>query len=187
MDDSDVWEFIDPADLWIYDKLILARRLGYVCGPAGVAPAATGKYIVRPISNYRGMGLGSSIMLLHQGEDIIPNGTFWCEVFSGRHLSFDYQHGAQCLAVEGIKGSERTDRFECWRKVDDVFELPRFLSEIADRYEWFNVETIGGQIIEVHLRNNPDFIGHDSREIIPIWREHFLDSPDADRVGFLLR
>lgn len=187
MDDCDVWDVIDVEDAWIYDKLILSKRLGYNCGPAGVAPKITNEYIVRPISNYRGMGLGSSITVLKQGEDTIPNGYFWCEVFTGRHLSFDYNKGVQCLAAEGIKDSIRTDRFAAWKKVSDVFELPDFLKTVAEKYEWLNCETIGNNIIEVHLRNNPDFVGHDSSEIIPIWREDFLDRPDADRIGFLLK
>jgi len=187
MDDSDVWKFMDTQDMWVYDKLILSRLLGYRCGPSGVAPTTTGYYIVRPISNYRGMGLGSSIVTLKAGEDVIPDGYFWCEVFTGRHLSFDYNRGTQCLAVEGIKDSKRTDRFAAWKKTRDEFKLPDFLQVIASKYEWFNCETIGGKIIEVHLRNNPDFTGHTSNEIVPIWRENFLDSPDADRVGFLLK
>jgi hypothetical protein len=185
--DDDVWETMNPQDAWVYDKLILAKRLGYECGPAGVAVKATAFYIVRPISNYRGMGLGSSIRLITKGEDIIPDGYFWCEVFQGRHFSFDYHYGQQCLAVEGIKDSSRTDRFAAWRKVDYKFDLPDFLRCIAKKHPEFNCEMIGNQIIEVHLRYNPDFVGHDSNEIIPIWRENFLDRPDADRVGFLLK
>jgi len=30
-----VWETIDPDELWAMDKLILSRKLGYVCGPTG--------------------------------------------------------------------------------------------------------------------------------------------------------
>jgi hypothetical protein len=44
---------MQPEDAWVYDKLIVAKRLGYVCGAAGVAPKSSAEYIVRPISNYR--------------------------------------------------------------------------------------------------------------------------------------
>lgn len=187
MDDWDVWKFIDGEDAWIYDKLILSKRLGYYCGPAGVAPERTGSYIVRPISNYRMMGRGSSIMQIESGQDIIPDGYFWCEVFTGRHLTFDYHHSIQHLAVEGFKDSDRTDRFVSWKKVSDQFELPSILKPIAEKYEWLNIEVIGSKIVEVHLRYNDDFVGHDAEEIFPIWKEDFYDSPCQDRVGFLLK
>lgn len=186
MDDCDVWKFIDSEDIWIYDKLILSKRLGYLCGPAGVAPEHSGNYIVRPISNYRMMGRGSSIMNIESGKDIIPDGYFWCEVFSGRHLTFDYNYGVQKLAVEGFKNSNRTDRFTSWKKVSDRFELPAILKPIAEKYEWLNIEVIDNKIIEVHLRFNDDFVGHNADEIFPIWKENFYNSPCEDRVGFLL-
>ena len=187
MDDCDVWKFVDGKDAWIYDKLILSKRLGYYCGPAGVAPDHSGKYIVRPISNYRMMGRGSSIMHIDAGKDIIPDGYFWCEIFTGRHLTFDYCHGVQCLAAEGFKDSIRTDRFASWKKVNDVFQLPELLMDIAAKYEWLNVEVIDDKIVEVHLRYNDDFVGHDVDEIFPIWKEDFYDSPCGDRIGFLLK
>ena len=187
MDDCDVWKFIDGEDAWIYDKLILSKRLGYYCGPAGVAPELSGEYIVRPISNYRMMGRGSSIVHIDAGRDIIPDGYFWCEVFRGRHLTFDYSRGVQTLAVEGFKDSSRTDRFCLWRKTQDVFQLPPILSSVAVKYDWLNIEVIGDKIIEVHLRYNDDFYGHDADEIVPIWKEDFYNSPCEDRIGFLLK
>lgn len=187
MDDCDVWKFIDGRDAWIYDKLILSKRLGYYCGPAGVAPEHSSNYIVRPISNYRMMGRGSSVMHIDAGQDIIPDGYFWCEVFSGRHLSFDFRYGVQKLAVEGFKDSNRTDRFASWKKTNDNFRLPEMLFEVAVRYEWFNIEVIDNKIVEVHLRYNDDFAGHDAEEVVPIWKEDFYNSPCQDRIGFILK
>lgn len=187
MDDCDVWKTIDGEDAWIYDKLILSKRLGYLCGPAGVAPEQSGDYVVRPISNYRMMGRGSSIMHIEAGQDIIPDGYFWCEVFTGRHMTFDYHYGVQSLAVEGFKDSNKTDRFISWKKIDYVFVLPNILKPIAEKYEWMNIEVIDKKIIEVHLRYNDDFRNHYANEIIPIWKEEFYDSPCGDRIGFLLK
>jgi len=187
IDDSSVWSTIDSVDLWIYDKLILAKRLGYDCGPAGIAPTKTNEYIVRPISNYRMMGRGSSIMTIPADTDIIPDGYFWCEVFKGRHITIDYNYGVQTLAVEGFKDSTRTDRFSSWKRIEYSYELPPLLQPIALKYEWLNIEMIDDKIIEVHLRYNDDFANHNSNEIIPIWRENFYDSPCGDRIGFLLK
>ena len=30
-----VWKKVDPDDIWVMDKLILSRKLGYNCGPVG--------------------------------------------------------------------------------------------------------------------------------------------------------
>jgi len=67
--DIDVWNFIDPEDLWIYDKLILSKKLGYYCGPAGTAPKKQNTYIVRPCVNFRMMGKGSSFMELGPNDE----------------------------------------------------------------------------------------------------------------------
>lgn len=37
--DADVFDSINPDDLWCVDKLILSKKLGYLCGPAGIVPA----------------------------------------------------------------------------------------------------------------------------------------------------
>lgn len=187
MEDCEVWKIMDGVDAWVYDKLILSKRLGYCCGPAGVAPDHSGEYIVRPISNYRGLGRGSSIMHLNAGEDIIPDGYFWCEVFTGRHLSFDYRRCEQILAVEGFKDSTRTDRFASWKKTTDTFMLPSLLKRVAEKYEHMNIEVIGDKIIEVHLRHNPDFTDFNEDELTVVWKENFIVSEDGDRLGFLLK
>jgi hypothetical protein len=186
--DSDTLDKIDPSDLWVLDKFILAKRLGHHCGPAGVMPKISDRYIVRPCVNLRMMSKGASFMQLNADTDIIPDGYFWCEVFSGRHRSFDFYYGKQDLAVEGFRTDpDRLDRFSQWNKINDVFPMPDVLQEVADRYEWFNIETIGDNVIEAHFRYNDDFANHNSDTIIPIWEEQFYHSPAGDRLGFLLK
>lgn len=186
--DIDILDNIDSSDLWVIDKFILAKRLGYYCGPAGVMPKVSDKYIVRPCVNLRMMSKGASFMYLESDTDIIPDGYFWCEIFQGRHRSFDFHYGKQVLAVEGFRNDlNRLDRFSQWNKINDVFVMPNVLQEIANRYEWFNIETVGDNIIEAHFRYNDDFANHDSETIIPIWKENFYDSPVGDRLGFLLK
>ena len=190
MNDVDVLNFIDPDDLWIYDKFILSKKLGYYCGPAGTVPQKPGEYIIRPCVNFQMMGVGAKVEKVYQyGSELdIPAGYFWCERFYGRHLSFDYQYGKQVLSVEGFRQDpNRLDRFSKWQKTKDVLTLPDFLCIITEKYEWLNVECIGNKIIEVHLRYNDDFRGHDSDEIIPIWQENFYRSECGDRIGFLIK
>jgi hypothetical protein len=190
MNDVDVWEFIEPDDLWIYDKLILARKLGYRCGPAGTSPRSPGEYIVRPCVNFMMMGHGAKVekILQYRSGFDTPPGYFWCERFYGRHLSFDFHHGKQVLAVEGFREDpNRLDRFSKWQKCKDVLTLPDFLVTISKKYEWLNVECIGDKIIEVHLRYNDDFEGHSAKTIIPIWKDNFYRSECGDRIGFVLK
>jgi hypothetical protein len=184
VNDCDVFSTIDPQDLWCVDKLILAKRLGYYCGPAGIAPKP-GNYIVRPIMNIKMMAVGATIEYLD--SDTIPNGYFWCEVFSGRHLSFDYNYGVQVLAVEGFRNTQRLDRFSHWTKTADTFQLPTILQNIADRYPHFNVEVIDTHVIEVHFRYNDDFANHTATTVVPVWRDEFYASPCQDRIGFILK
>lgn len=190
MDDKDYWNTTDPNDLWLFDKLILSKKLGYVCGPAGVPPPAESTYVVRPCVNYRMMSRGATLMQLSATEHHqVPDGYFWCERFQGRHLSFDYYYGKQMLAVEGFREEEpdRLDRFSKWEKVSDRFTLPPIIDEVANRYQWLNVEVIGDKIIEVHLRYNDDFSNHTASTIIPVWKDKFYKSESGDRLGFILK
>ena len=189
MNDSDVWKFIDPRDLWIYDKLILSKRLGYNCGPAGIPPTKAGEYVVRPCVNFRMMGHGASLRYLTPNDDHkVPDGYFWCEKFEGKHISIDYHHGKQVLAVEAFKEDpSKLDRFSAWQKVDYEFLLPSILEPISKKYEWFNVEIIDDKVIEVHLRYNDDFRNHDADVVIPIWKEEYYHSPSGDRIGFIIK
>ena len=187
LNDSDAWGTIEPQYLWVTDKLLLAKQLGYLCGPAGVKVPVSGNYIVRPCVNYRMMSRGASIQYLNKDEDVIPDGYFWCEVYYGRHLSFDYNYGKQDLAVEGFRDDDRLDRFSKWQKVEDQFELPEILQDIANKNEWLNVEVIGDKVIEAHFRYNDDFSNHSSNVIYPVWKDKFYPSASGDRVGFLLK
>jgi hypothetical protein len=184
--DVDVWDAIAPGDLWCLDKLILSKKLGYMCGPAGIAPSTAGQYVVRPIMNLKMMSVGANIQYLE--SDSIPDGYFWCEIFTGRHLSFDYNWGKQTLAVEGFRTDPlRLDRFSRWTTVDEDFELPDILQTVADKYKWFNVEVIGDKVIEVHFRYNDDFANHNANTIIPVWSDEFYASRAGDRLGFILK
>jgi hypothetical protein len=184
VNDCDVWPTVAPDDLWCLDKLILAKKLGYYCGPAGVTPKP-GTYVVRPIMNQRMMSCGASVQYLD--SDTIPHGYFWCETFTGRHLSFDYQYGTQVLAVEGFRSGTRLDRFSHWTRVGDQFEIPPILQSVAERYPHFNCEVIGTHIIEAHFRYNDDFHNHTANTIVPVWRDEFYASSCGDRLGFILK
>jgi hypothetical protein len=169
--DRDVYDSCPVEWLWIYDKLIIARKQGVLAAPAGIPVPESAEYIVRPITNIRMMGRGASIQWMQAGDDeAVPNGHFWSEVLTGPHLSVDYHWGEQALTVQGHRADpRRLDRFSRWARVDQNVPLPEILHGLEDHAEWINVEYIGDRIIEVHLRFNDDFANHDADEIVPVW------------------
>lgn len=193
IDDKDVWAQCPVDYLWIYDKLILARKLGYSAGPAGIPVPTADWYIVRPITNIRMMSRGAKRMWLTPDDtDLVPDGYFWSEWFQGRHTSVDFHHGVQVLAVEGFRDSERLDRFSRWCKITDQYPFPPVLGNLWQETPWVNVEYVDGKIIEVHLRWNDDFSNHSADVIYPVWRDvmyrqptgtRWYASPSGDRLG----
>jgi hypothetical protein len=193
INDSDVWIKCPVEHLWIYDKLILAKKLGYTAGPAGVCVPEKNWYVVRPITNCRMMGLGAYKAWLVPDKDSIPDGYFWCEWFDGRHITIDYNFGVQNLTAEGIKFTNSLNRFSSWEKINYPYKLPDCLQQIANVSEWLNIEIIGNKIIEVHLRYNDDFLGHTGNTIWPVWKDHktiqppntqFIENACGSRLGF---
>lgn len=173
-----VWKNVDPNDIWVMDKLILSRKLGYNCGPVGLDVPHAGLYIVRPCINMLGLGLGAKQMWLDKDTTHLPIGHFWCEWFEGLHLSVDYNWGIQRLCVEGRKDNDTLTRWNEWIKVTDNLELPDLLTDLGSKYEWLNCEYIDGNLIEVHLRKNEDFEGG-INHFIPVWEGQSTTPPDG--------
>ena len=155
-EDDETWFETNLDDLWIYDKLILSRKLGYTCGPAGIDVPKPNFYIVKPCVNVLGLGLGAKKVTLEKYTMHLPHGSFWCEWFEGRHLSVDYRYGEQWLCVEGFKKKSTLIKWDKWVKTDDVVPLPKVLEQFKNK-PIINCEFIGGKLIEAHFRSNPDF------------------------------
>jgi len=194
--DSDAWLNTPDHLLWIFDKLLLSKRLGYICGPAGVAVPKPDVYIVRPCMNLLGMGIGAKFMNLVESTDHLPPGHFWCEVFTGRHISVDYFRAEPILTVEGMRNSNRPLwKFEKWVKLDDTIEFPDQFKDLFETHDYINAEYIDGNLIELHFRTNPDF-EHGNSEAIPVWNTdeiavpegyEYISKPDYKRKGFYIR
>ena len=99
IEDYQVWKEY-PQYRWTMNKLEISLRLGYHAGPAGIPVDKTGWYIVRPVYNPYGMGIGAHKKWLSVDEQDemachkhIPPGYFWCEWFEGAHYSIDYRRG----------------------------------------------------------------------------------------------
>ena len=172
------WRNAKEEDLWIFDKLIVSRKLGYICGPAGVEVPYPGWYIVRPCVNIPGMSRGATFDWLEKDTHHIDAGYFWCEVFTGDHVSVDYKDGKQVLAVKGTKDPERLYRFIKWEKINDLIPIPLPFYSLIKKYEYVNIEYIGGKAIEIHLRHNPDFI-HGNSVAYPVWNDSTEEEIDT--------
>ena len=193
LEGNDEWNQIHPKDLWVYNKLILSRILGYTCGPSGTDVPKSDFYIVRPCMNLLGMGRLSRIEYIKKNTDDFHPSEFWCEIFKGDHISVDYENQEQKLAVLGIRDSESPlYKWKKWKKIDQEVEFPNILTNLKGDYEWINCEFIGNKLIEVHFRRNPDF-RYENNEVIPVWNDdnekmyedyRYIESEDYLRKGF---
>lgn len=176
MTDQEVWKMIDDEDLWIFDKLIIAKRSGHECGSRGFKIQKTGLYCIRPVTNFEGHGHSARIEHRQENDwmmDIHP-GEFWVEKFNGTHISVDYVNGKQKLTVAGYRNElNPLYKFDFWQKIKFDLPLPKMLAKIAKKYPVVNCEFIGKKLIEVHLRENPDFAWGNS-EMIPVWTKEQL-------------
>ena len=99
-------------------------------------------------------------------------------------------------AVQGHKNPATYTQWDRWVKVDVQIPLPRCLDYIKNKYSKINAEYIGGNLIEIHLRHNPDFTTG-CREYIPVWHGQdeippkgykFIEDPDVHgRIGAWVR
>lgn len=190
------WNQVHPSDLWVYNKLILSRVLGYNCGPVGTSVPKPDFYVVRPAMNLYGMGRFARIEYIHKYTEWYHPGEFWCEIFEGEHLSVDFHHKQQKLTVIGNRDAESDlYRWSKWEKIDREVEFPEILNDLHGYYDWINCEFIGNKLIEVHFRQNPDF-RYGNSEAIPVWEGdssvnfdeyRFIESKDYLRKGFWVK
>jgi len=179
MNDDDAYKKYPHHRKW-FNKLYIAELFGYNCGPAGVDIPEDGTYVIRPVYNLSGMGVGAKVMDLKAGdESSTPPGYFWCEYLTGKHYSASYVwkydrdmitgrwqqpwKGSSCW--EGTNMPINLTKFVEWKRSDYIPEVPNELNELRDVKE-INVEFKGNQVIEVHLRPSLD---PDYDYFIPVW------------------
>ena len=186
------WKSIHPDDLWVYNKLILATKLGYECGPAGVKVPRAAEWLVRPCMNLNGMGVGARKEFIYDDTDHLAPSDFWCTQFHGEHLSVDFHWGTPSLVVKGVRDEQDPLwRWRMWYKVERLIFLPEVLQNLSGSYEWINCEFIGEKLIEVHFRRNADF-RYGNSIAIPVWDGEerkdmrFVEDPDYKRKGFYI-
>jgi hypothetical protein len=174
------WNKCALDDLWIFDKLIVAKKAGHLCGPRGTPVPISGNYFVRPVINIEGMGERARVEYLEEETLHLHPGEFWSEIFTGDHVSVDYVKYEPVLSVIGTKHATRPySRFAYWEKTEKTHPLPQFLGLMPLRYGKINCEFIDGKLIEIHLRGNSDF-SHNNSSMIPVWKDEHPDGFDID-------
>jgi hypothetical protein len=197
-DDPEAWEW-NPRHRWVFDKLQVALSQGLPAGPHGTRPPGFPVFS-KPIMNFRGLGAGSRI--LASAEDYDSNhapGHFWMTLLEGRHVSTDvavvdgepqwWRHVTGVAVGEGM--------FDTWtvHAARDA-ELESYCGSwieqnLAGYTGMLNLETIGGRIIEAHLRLSdqwPDLYGQGWIDaFVGLYRDRIWTYADADRRdGFSL-
>ena len=191
-EDQDSWAWY-PDHRWIYDKLAVALSQGLPAAPHGVMPASYPVFS-KPITNLRGMGIGSRAFETETDYlDHLTAGHFWCELLTGRHVSSDvalvdgepqwWRH------TEGIATAGGT--FDYWHihaagmPGIEACCGPWSRKHLRGYTGMANLETIGGKIIEAHLRfadQWPDLNGDNwVSAVIRLYAEGIWDFPDSDR------
>jgi hypothetical protein len=168
-EDFDAYEW-NPAHHWVYNKLLIAESQGITCAPHGVTPKHFPVFS-KPLINLRGMGAGSRVLAsLAEYLEHECGGHFWMTLLKGEHISTDIalEDGAAVWFkhAQGIPSGEGT--FDHWIiKAERAVGLERYCrnwlaKNLASYTGMVNLETIGGRIIEVHLRFTdqwPDLYG----------------------------
>ena len=149
-----------PEHRWVYDKPRLCASQGLTWAPHGVEPPRFPVFS-KPITNLRGMGVGSRV--LRNREEYrrhLTPGHFWMTLLEGEHVSTDVavvqgravwgRHSRGVPAGEGM--------FDYWTiEAAARPELEAYLEawlagNLGSYTGMVNFETIGGRIIDAHLR-----------------------------------
>ena len=86
-------------------------------------------------------------------------------------------------------------KWDKWEKIDKKVEFPDILRNLKKKYEWINCEFIGGHLIEVQFRRNPNF-RYDNTVAIPVWNEdmsefyedyRYIEDIGCNRRGFWVK
>ncbi|MGD2116458.1 MAG: hypothetical protein PVG07_15490 [Acidobacteriota bacterium] len=191
-EDSDSYRLY-PDHRWVYNKLLIAESQGLDAAPHGLAPEHFPVFS-KPIYNLRGMGIESRVLDDHEDyERYQTAGHMWMPLLEGEHVSSD----AAVLDGEAVWWRHTTGKpleggmFDYWTiEAEARPELERQCGEWLGKHlrgytGAVNFETIGGTIIECHLRfadQWPDLYGAGWLDaLVELYRDGRWTYPDADR------
>lgn len=158
-DDGDAFDW-NPALHHVYDKLHVARSQGLACGTGDDLPKSFPVF-VKPRVNLKGMATRSgradnaAAFGRLSGPDMM-----WTEFLDGSHLSSDFALENGRVRWSAHARGEPRDGGMFWYWTVGIEAPPAFVSrleqwigrEAAGYTGMVNAETLGGRIIEAHLR-----------------------------------
>lgn len=163
-EDSDAWNW-NPSHRWVYDKLAVALSQNLSAAPHGVAPTEFPVFS-KPIYNLKGMGVGSRV--LHDARAYATHyqpGHLWMSLLIGDHVSSDvaivdgvpkwWRHARGITTSIDVGGDGTFDHWKVSAGPEPDIERrcdAWCRKNLAGYTGMINLETIGGRIIEVHLR-----------------------------------
>jgi hypothetical protein len=192
-DDARAWTLY-PAHRWVYDKLAVALSQGLEAAPHGVMPPRFPVFS-KPLMNMRGMGVDSRpIVCEAEYRAALTAGHFWCTLLTGPHVSTDVAliggHPVWWRHTTGVTSAGGT--FDYWHiHAEPMPEVEDWCGAWARKHlagynGMANFETIGGRIIEAHLRfadQWPDLYGKGwMQAVVDLYAAGRWDYPDADRI-----
>ena len=191
-DDTDSYALY-PDHRWVYNKLIVAESQQIPCAPHGIAPPSFPVFS-KPIYNLRGMGMETRTFTSHD-EYLAERdpGHMWVELLDGEHLSSDVAvvkgEATWWRHVQGHPAPHQT--FDYWtvlaarRPAVESYCAAWISTHLSTYTGMLNLETIGGTIIEVHLRfadQWPDLYGTGWLEaLVGLYTEGRWSYDDSDR------
>ena len=196
-DDPEAWAW-NPRHRWIFDKLQLALSQGLDAGPHGLMPKRFPVFS-KPIFNFAGMGAGSRVLI--DAADYTRNNTpghMWMPLLDGPHVSTDAAvvdgRVAWMRHATGLPTSD--GMFDYWTvQAAGMPELDAQLTawiaaNLAGYTGIINLETIGGVIIDAHLRFTdqwPDLYGEGWVEaLVGLYRDRAWAFEQPTRDGYSL-
>ncbi|MBV8306831.1 MAG: hypothetical protein JO274_05075 [Gammaproteobacteria bacterium] len=189
-EDPDAYEWY-PQHRWIYDKLRLCASQGIECAPHGVE-APHFPVFSKPATNLRGMGVGSRLLRnLEDYRQHLAPGHFWMPLLQGEHVSTDVAivRGRAVWSRHSCGLPAGGGTFDYWTiearaRPQLEASLGEWIAQHLGTYSgMMNVETIGGRIIDAHLRfadQWPDLYGRGWLEAVVRLYQHGsweLDEP----------
>ena len=170
-EDADAWQW-NPAHRWVYNKLAVAQSQGLACAPHGLCPPGFPVFS-KPIINLRGMAVGSRVLpdRAHYERHKTP-GHFWMTLLEGEHVSTDLavRRGQALWLRHSLGAPAGQGTFDYWTieaaaRAELESNLRAWVAQQLATYTgMLNLETIGGRIIDAHLRFTdqwPDLYGAD--------------------------
>ncbi|KAF8929593.1 hypothetical protein CPC16_005183 [Podila verticillata] len=195
IEDCDAW-IIYPEHRWVYNKLEIALAQDLNAAPHGVFPPKTSYPVFsKPLMNFKGMGTGSRVIpdeatfiKTHQP------GHFWCTLLKGRHVSTDaaFVDGKMVWSRHTTGVQIGDGMFDYWHLHKEAMpEIDDWCSSWASKHltgytGMANFETIGGKIIEMHLRFSPQWVDlYGDRwlnAVVRLFTEKVWEFDDSDRI-----